>query len=123
MSHGGGDVSDGDLLSFAVSDRFRAAADEWAEQRLMESDEALDVKVEQALLEIEHLVSGATEVAFDLNDGVVRFEPSDDLAVLLDEQADATGLARDEILALHADLFARVFLDEASTRPPNAPPK
>ncbi|QLG61402.1 hypothetical protein [Halorarum salinum] len=111
-------------LSFPVSDRLAAAADEWADQRMMEEEEALEVKLEQALLEIEHLVSGATEVTFELEDGgeLVRFAPSDDLEAFLASQAGSADLAPERLLALHVDLFASVFLEGDDERPPNAPP-
>lgn len=108
-------------LSFTVGERFFAAAEEWGDARLMESDEALSVKAEQALLEIEHLVSGATEVEFAVDGRTVHHEPSDDLAAFLATQAEETGLDEERLLKLHVDLFARAFLDEDS-RPPNAPP-
>lgn len=111
-------------VSFEPSDRLREAAAEWADQRLMEEEDALETKVEQALLEIEHLVSGGTEVTFELEeDGErVRFAPSDELAAFLEGQADESGLEVERLLRLHVDLFANVFLDEDSERPPNAPP-
>ena len=104
-----------------MSKRFLAAAEEWADARLMETDEALEVKAEQALLEIEHLVSGATEVEFTVEDRTVHHEPSDDLGAFLAAQAEETGLSEERLLKLHVDLFARAFLSEDS-RPPNAPP-
>ena len=110
-------------LSFTVDDRFLEAAEQWAETRMMDSEDALEVKAEQALLEIEHLVSGATEVEFDVDvdERMVHHEPSDDLETFLTTQADESGLSEERLLKLHVDLFARVFLDE-DTRPPNAPP-
>lgn len=111
-------------ITFEPSERLREAAGEWADQRMMEDEEALEVKVEQALLEIEHLVSGGTQVTFELEDGgnQVRFAPSDDLATFLDRQAEESGLPAERLLRLHVDLFANVFLDEDSERPSNAPP-
>lgn len=110
-------------LSFTVGDRLRAGADQWAEQRMMDEEDALEVKVEQALLEVEHLVSGATEVTFDVEDGErVRFAPSDDLAAFLDEQSEETGIDPARLLRLHVDLFSNVFLDEDARRPSNAAP-
>ncbi|UIO99552.1 hypothetical protein Hbl1158_13645 [Halobaculum sp. CBA1158] len=111
-------------VSFEPSDRLREAAGEWADQRMMEDERALEVKVEQALLEIEHLVSGGTEVTFELEDGGerVRFSPSDDLETFLERQAEESGLSVERLLRLHVDLFANVFLDEDAERPPNAPP-
>ena len=111
-------------LTFRVSDRLADAAAQWGEQRMMDDEEALEVKVEQALLEIEHLVSGDTEVTFELEDAgeTVRFAPSDDLESFLADQAASADVAPERLLALHVDLFASVFLDEDSERPPNAPP-
>ncbi len=104
-----------------MSERFLAAAEEWADTRLMESEEALEVKAEQALLEIEHLISGATEVEFTVEDTTVHHEPSDELKEFLTAQTAETGINEERLLKLHVDLFARAFLDEDS-RPPNAPP-
>ena len=111
-------------VTFEPSDRLRAAASEWADQRMMDEADALETKVEQALLEIEHLVSGGTQVTFEVEDGGerVRFAPSDELATFLDGQAAESGLAVERLLRLHVDLFANVFLDEDSQRPDNAPP-
>ena len=110
-------------LTFTVGDRLRAGAEQWAEQRMMEHEEALEVKVEQALLEVEHLVSGATDVTFELEEGErVRFAPSDDLAAFLDEQSEETGLDPARLLGLHVDLFSNVFLEDDGRRPSNAPP-
>lgn len=111
-------------ITFEPSERLHEAAGEWADQRMMAEEEALEVKVEQALLEVEHLVSGGTEVIFEVEDGGdrVRFSPSDDLATFLEGQAEESGLTTERLLRLHVDLFATVFLDEDSERPPNAPP-
>lgn len=111
-------------ISFEPSERLREAASAWADQRMMEDEEALEVKVEQALLEIEHLVSGDTAVTFEIEDDGerVRFSPSEELATFLDGQAAESGLEAERLLRLHVDLFANVFLDEDSQRPPNAPP-
>lgn len=99
-------------LSFTVSDRFREAAEAWGDSRLVDEEEALETKAEQALLEIEHLVSGATDVEFAVDGDTVRYEPSEELEGFLEEQSAAAGLDPGELLALHVDLFARVFLDE-----------
>ena len=109
-------------LSFTVDDRFYAAAEEWGEQRLMDTEEALETKVEQALLEIEHLVSGAHEVDFAVDGREVRYDPTDSLASFLESQAAAAGLDEATVLKLHVGLFASVFLDDGGERPPNAPP-
>ena len=115
------------MISFEVSDRLHAAAEEWAEARLVDHDEALETKVEQALLEVEHLVSGAHEVSFavdsDGDTATISHEPSDELTTFLAEQSEESGLEEAKLLKLHVDLFARVFLDEDTQRPPNAPPK
>ena len=111
-----------DSLAFEVDDRFRAAAEEWGDSRLMDFEDAMESKAEQALLEIEHLVSDATEVEFEVEGATVRHYPSDELAAFLERQAGETGLDESTLLKLHVDLFARVFLDEDTQRPPNAPP-
>lgn len=109
-------------LSFEVGDRFIAAADEWADARMVDREEALSTKAEQALLEVENLVSGAHEVEFEVDGRTVRHEPSEDLRALLDEQAASTGLDPATLLKLHVDVYANAFLDSDEERPPNAPP-
>lgn len=89
---------------------------------MMETEDALAEKVEQALLEVEHLVSGAYEVTFEVEGRTVTYEPTDDLATFLEAQAAATGLEESTVLKLHVDLFATVFLESDEERPPNAPP-
>lgn len=98
-----------------------AAVDEWAETMMSDHEDAMETKVEQALLEIEHLAAGATEVEFEVDPeaATVTYEPTPELADLLGKGAAETGLAPDEVLRLHVDLFARVFLDDE--RPSNAP--
>lgn len=112
-------------LRFEVGDRFLEAADEWAERRMEDREDALETKVEQALLEVEHLVSGAYEVAFSVDGRTVEHEPSADLSAFLERQAAETGLDPGALLKLHVDLFASAFLEEAreEERPPNAPPR
>ena len=111
-----------DALTVPVSDRFREAATEWGDSRLMDEEDALETKAEQALLEIEHLVSDATEVEFAVEDGRIRHRPSDELEAFLEDQADEFGLEPAEVLAMHVDLFARVFLeDEESGADPDDP--
>jgi len=112
-------------LAFEVGERFVAAAEEWAERRMTDADDALETKVEQALLEVEHLASGAHDVAFEVDGRTVTYDPTADLRDLLDRQAEETGLEPATVLKLHVDLFARAFLDEATEeeRPPNAPPR
>jgi hypothetical protein len=104
----------GDAATIEVepSERFLEAAGEWGDHRMLAEEEAIRAKAEQALLEIEHLVSGATEVEFELAEGVVRYEPSEELAAFLDEQAAVAGIDRGTVLELYVNLFARVFLDE-----------
>ena len=110
-------------LAFEVGDRFVEAAEEWGGDRLMDADDAIETKAEQALLEIEHLVSGATEVEFEVDGRTIRHEPSDELAELLAAQADETGLSETELLRLHVDLFSGAFREDDTVRPPNAPPE
>lgn len=116
-------------LQFTVGDRFLDAAREWGDSRLMDAEEALEAKAEQALLEIEHLVSGAHEVSFavDLDDetgeATIAHEPSDELSAFLAAQSEESGLDEATLLKLHVDLFAQVFLEEDTKRPPNAPPE
>ncbi|WP_336036921.1 hypothetical protein [Halobacterium yunchengense] len=110
-------------MEFEASDRLLAAADEWADKRMTDREDALETKVEQALLEVEHLVSGRQAVDFGVDGTTVTFEPSDDLAAFLDEQAADVDVDPATVLAMHADLFATVFLDNYDDeRPPNAPP-
>lgn len=110
-------------LTFDVDDRLLAAAEQWAEARMTDLDDALETKVEQALLEIEHLVSDAHEVAFEVDGRTVTHEPSEELAALLARQAERTGLDESAVLKLHVDLFADAFQREADAaeRPPDAP--
>jgi hypothetical protein len=84
---------------------------EWGDSRLMDEEEAIETKAEQALLEIEHLVSGASSVEFAVEGDVIRHEPSEELEGLLERQSDESGLEPEELLRLHVDLFARVFLE------------
>ena len=111
-------------LAFAVSDRFREAAEEWGDDRMMGTEEAVESKVEQALLEIEHLVSGDVDpdLEFEVEEDRIRYDPSENLAVFLDEQAEEAGVDPGTVLKLHVDLFARVFLDDDVKRPPDAAP-
>ncbi|ADB61235.1 hypothetical protein Htur_2357 [Haloterrigena turkmenica DSM 5511] len=104
-----------DRLTVPVSDRFREAAADWGDNRLMDEDDALETKAEQALLEIEHLVADATEVEFAVEDGAIHHYPSDDLAAFLEKQAGAYGLEPADVLAMHVDLFARAFLEGEET--------
>lgn len=101
-------------LTFDLGEEFLTAADEWGDSRHVDDEEAIETKVEQALLEIEHLVSGAVDVEFevDAHEQTVAYEPNDDLEAFLERQAEETGLEPDRVLRLHVDLFARVFLDD-----------
>ena len=111
-------------LSFVVGDRFREAADEWGDARMMGTEEAIESKAEQALLEIEHLVSGDVDpdLDFEVDEDRVRYDPSEELSAFLDEQAESAGVDPGTVLKLHVDLFARVFLDDDTQRPPDAAP-
>lgn len=110
-------------LSFEISDRFEAAAESWADARMTDLEDAIETKVEQALVEIEHLAGDAVEVEFEVDGRTVMYTPSADLVGYLEEQAAETGLDAATILKLHVDLYARAFDLEDAVRPPNAPPK
>lgn len=105
-----------------VSDRLEEAAAEWADARMKDPEEALEEKVEQALLEVEHLAAGATDVSFELDDGAIQYEPSDDLRELLEAGAERADTDPSVVLSLHLDLFARTFLPDDAKRPADAPP-
>jgi hypothetical protein len=111
-------------LTIDLTERFVDSADEWADARLEDRETALETKAEQALLEIEYLISGRTEVDFevDAERGEIDYTPSDEVATLLSEQAADTGLDEATILRLHVDLFSDAFSDDDADRPPNAPP-
>jgi hypothetical protein len=112
-------------LAFEPGDRFLEAVDDWGDQRMMDHDQAIETKAEQALLEIEHLVrdiDDPDDITFEVEGTEIRHEPSEELADLLDSQAEESGLSPEEALKLHVDLFARVFLDDDQKRPPGAPP-
>lgn len=111
-------------MQFEASDRLVAAADEWAERRMTDREDALETKVEQALLEVEHLVSGEQDVEFDVEETTVTYEPTEELAAFLEQQAERAGTEPAAVLSMHTDLFATVFLDNYADeeRPPNAPP-
>jgi len=120
VRRGGGVVLN---LTIQLSDRFVRAADEWAEARLEDRETAIETKAEQALLEIEYLVSEATDVSFDVDAeaGELTYAPTEALAELLSEQAAETGLDEERVLELHVDLFVGAFSGD-DDRPPNAPP-
>jgi len=112
------------MLRFDVSDRLYEAAEEWGERRLEDIDDALETKVEQALLEIEHLVSQSHEVEFEVDDRTISYEPSEELAAFLARQAEELGADESAVLKAHVDLYANAFLDDVKDeqRPPDAPP-
>ena len=103
-------------LAFEVSDRLYAAAEEWADRRLEDIDEAMETKVEQALLEVEHLVSQSHDVAFEVDGREVRYEPTAELAALLRRQAEESGIDESAVLKMHVDLYANAFLHPAQCR-------
>lgn len=109
-------------ITFEVDERFAQAADDWAERQLMDESEALEIKAEQALLEIEHLISESHEVEFDVDGYTITHYPTADLSDFLSRKAEETGLDESTIMKLYVDLFARAFLDDDMERPPNAPP-
>ena len=110
-------------LAFEVSDRLYEAAEEWADRRLEDIDEAMETKVEQALLEIEHLVSQSHDVAFEVDGREIRYEPTEELATLLRRQAEESGIDESAVLKMHVDLYANAFLDEVTDeqKPPGTP--
>lgn len=100
-------------LEVTIGDRLADAAAEWAESRMQEPDVALEQKLEQALLEVEHLASGSTELEFELEDGdTLVYEPSDELLELLEAQAEQVDSDPATVLGLHLELFARTFLPD-----------
>jgi hypothetical protein len=111
-------------LTIDLNQRFIDAADAWAEARLEDRETAIETKAEQALLEIEYLVSGRTEVSFEVEPeaGTLHYDPSDALGDRLAEQAAETGLDEATLLRLHVDLFVSAFTGDDDERPPNAPP-
>jgi hypothetical protein len=102
-----------------LSERFHEAAAQWADERIMEEDAALEAKAEQALLEIEHLVANAQDVDFEvIDDGdAIHYEPSTALAEFLEEQAETSGVDPETVLRLYVDLFAGAFLSDDSVTP------
>lgn len=102
-----------------MTDRFRAAATEWGDDRFMSTSDALEAKAEQALVEIEHLASGGTEATFDIDpeEGIIRHEPSEGLANLLAAQAAESGVDEATVMQFYVDLFSRAFLDSDVHRP------
>jgi hypothetical protein len=112
------------MLTFDVSDRLYEAAQEWGERRLEEIDEALETKVEQALLEIEHLVSQTHDIEFEVDGRTISYEPTEELSTLLARQAEELDADESAVLKAHVDLYANAFLDDVKDeqRPPDAPP-
>lgn len=102
------------VLEVSIGDRLVDAAAEWGETRMQEPDEALEQKLEQALLEVEHLASATTEVEFELDDHTLHYEPSEALRELLNEQAERIDSDPATVLELHLELFARTFLPDDS---------
>ncbi|SEO67849.1 hypothetical protein SAMN04487948_104133 [Halogranum amylolyticum] len=111
------------MIRIPITDRFREAAAEWGNDRLMSDTDAFEAKAEQALLEIEHLASDANDVVFevDAEAGVIRHEPSEDLARFLAAQSAESGVDEVTIMRLYVDLFSRAFLDSDLHRPPDQP--
>ena len=102
-------------LEVRIGDRLADAAEEWAETRMQEPKRALEQKLEQALLEVEHLAAGTTELEFTIENGeTLVYDPSDELADLLEAQAARVGIEPEAVLELHLELFARTFLPEDS---------
>lgn len=106
-----------EAIEVPLSGRFQRAADQWAEERVMAEDAALEAKAEQALLEIEHLATGTEEVDFDIEADTIRYRPSDSLLAFLDAQVEETGVDRETVLRLYVDLFAGAFLSEDTVTP------
>ena len=110
-------------LRVEASDRLLAAAEDWAEARMKEPEEALRVKAEQALLEVEHLVADEMDVDFEVDEGTISYNPSADVETFLaDQAAAAAGIDEETVVKLYIELFADVFSDDDVKRPPNAPP-
>lgn len=102
------------MITFEISDRLYEAAEEWGDRRLEDIDEALETKVEQALVEIEHLVSRTHEVEFEVDGRTVSYEPTEELSALLTRQADELNTTEGAVLKTHVDLYANAFLEEAT---------
>jgi len=115
------------MLAFEVGDWFYEAAEEWADRRMQDTEEALETKTEQSLMEIEHLIAEThtVELDFEVDGREVRYEPSPELAEFLSRQAEGSGLDESDVLKMHVDLFANAFLDEIKDdqRPTGAPPE
>lgn len=101
-------------LEVHIGERLTDAAAEWAETRMQDESKALEQKLEQALLEVEHLASGSTELEFELDGDTLVYEPSEELSELLTTQAERIDSDPATVLELHLELFARTFLPEDS---------
>jgi len=114
-------------LTFEVGDWFYEAAKEWANRRMQDTEEALETKVEQSLMEIEFLVAETrtVELDFEVDGREIRYEPTPELSEFLGRQASGTDLDESDVLKMHVDLFANAFLDEIKDdqRPADAPPE
>lgn len=112
-------------LTFEVSDEFYGAAEEWAHRRMQDTEQALETKVEQSLLEIEHLISESHDVEFEVDGRRISYDPTPELSSFLSRQAEGTALEASDVLKMHVDLFANAFLDEIKDdqRPADAPPE
>lgn len=110
------------MIEITPTQRFLDAVDEWADAQIAEYEEALATKAEQALLEIEHLVAGAHDVEFDVDGDTVRYEPSEEVREFLEAQAAAADVDVQTVTTLYVNLYANAFLDDDTSRPPNAPP-
>lgn len=111
-------------LTVTLGDRLVDAASEWADQRMLDDEDALEQKLEQALLEVEHLASGTTELEFEIDGRTLEYEPSEELDELLAEQAERVDADPAAVLELHLELFARTFLPDDTIQPgagPGAP--
>jgi hypothetical protein len=115
------------MVTFEVDDRFYGAAEEWADRRMQDTEEALATKTEQSLMEIEHLISEthAVELDFEVDGREVSYDPTPELSEFLARQAAGTDLEEGDVLKMHVDLFANAFLDEIKDdqRPADAPPE
>lgn len=104
-------------MKIQLSERFYEAAEQWADERVMTDEAALDAKAEQALLEIEHLVANEQQVDYELDGGELLYEPTDKLYAFLSEQADDAGIDPERVLSMYVDLFAGAFLSDDSVTP------
>ncbi len=114
-------------LAFEVGDWFYEAAEEWADRRMQDTEEALETKTEQSLMEIEHLIAEThtVDLEFEVDGRQISYEPTPELSEFLARQAAEAGLDESDVLKMHVDLFANAFLDEIKDdqRPADAPPE